>query len=74
MNDYSMQLLLADPPIGGGPTVLPCPLCANPLHRDPWWASPHWYCRMGHGYSNPRVLIAELRERGLWPPPSGGPA
>jgi hypothetical protein len=44
--------------------ALRCPLCGNPLSRDPWWVSPHWLCTEGHSYSNVGVLTAELRERG----------
>jgi hypothetical protein len=34
---------------------------------DQCWLSPHWLCPSGHSYSNLRVLIAELRERGWLP-------
>jgi hypothetical protein len=47
------------------PATVRCPLCGARLTVDPCWASPHWICETGHSYSNPRVLLAELRERGL---------
>jgi hypothetical protein len=34
------------------------------LAVDYCWVSPHWICDNGHSYSNVRVLIAELEERG----------
>ena len=49
---------------------LSCPLCGEPLQRDPFWSSPHWLCPNTHSYSNVRVLLAELHERGHWPPPT----
>jgi hypothetical protein len=51
------------PPVA---TAAPCPLCGLPLQRDQWCA-PRWTCAAGHGYSNVRVLIAELEEKGSWP-------
>jgi hypothetical protein len=49
------------------PDGLRCPLCGNPLSRDTLWTSPHWLCPAGHSYSSPRVLLAELQERGWLP-------
>jgi hypothetical protein len=46
---------------------LRCPVCENTLVVDVWWSSPHWICTENHSYSNVRVLIAELRERGWLP-------
>ena len=55
-------------PDGGLPAaLLQCPRCARPLARDSLWASPHWLCPAHHGYSNVRVLLTELRERGWLP-------
>ena len=49
------------------PGALRCPLCGGPLARDLLWVSPHWLCDRGHSYSNERVLVAELDERGWLP-------
>ena len=49
------------------PDALRCPLCGKALAQDPLWTSPHWLCPAGHSYSNVRVLLAELRERGWLP-------
>lgn len=65
MNDSNRTLPEALPV---GP--LRCPLCEERLSLDPWWLSPHWLCPSGHSYSNVRVLIAELRERGWLPIPA----
>jgi hypothetical protein len=46
---------------------LRCPICGDRLDPDPWWRSAHWICPENHSYSNVRVLIAELRERGWLP-------
>jgi hypothetical protein len=60
------------------PETLRCPLCGNALRRDAFWPSPRWLCTRGHSYSNARVLLAELRERGWldggWRPDPAGPA
>jgi hypothetical protein len=46
------------------PATLRCPLCGKALAVDYCWISPHWICANGHSYSNIRVLMAELDERG----------
>jgi len=46
-----------------------CPRCGRALERDPLWSRPYFVDDEGHAYSNMRVLVAELRERG-WMPPS----
>lgn len=46
------------------PSTPRCPLCSMTLAVDYCWVSPHWICDNGHSYSNVRVLIAELEERG----------
>lgn len=48
-------------------SALRCPLCGSLLARDDLWTSPHWLCPEGHSYSNIRVLLAELAERGWLP-------
>jgi hypothetical protein len=50
------------------PEPLLCPVCGNGLTVDPCWVSPHWLCSSGHTYSNLRVLVAELYERGWLSP------
>lgn len=46
-------------------TPLKCPLCRQPLRQDSWWQTEHWICENDHSYSNPRVLVQEMREHGL---------
>lgn len=46
------------------PATVRCPLCGTTLAIDYCWVSPHWICTNGHSYSNVRVLITELAERG----------
>lgn len=55
------------------PDPLRCPVCSNMLVVDQCWLSPHWLCSSGHSYSNLRVLIAELRERGWLAEPESSP-
>ena len=46
---------------------LRCPLCSSVLKVEPSLSRPHWYCAQGHSYSNIKVLVAELGERGWLP-------
>jgi hypothetical protein len=39
---------------------LPCPLCGLVLYRESMLGRARWRCRLGHGYSNERVLLAEV--------------
>ena len=49
-----------------GPEVT-CPLCGSILRRDRLWSRPYFVDEHQHGYSNVRVLIQELHERGRLP-------
>jgi hypothetical protein len=44
-----------------------CPRCGLALVRDRLWSRPYFVDDAGHAYSNMRVLIEELRERGWLP-------
>ena len=45
-----------------------CPLCGGTLRRDALSSRPYFVDERNHGYSNVRVLIRELSERGQLPP------
>lgn len=59
-----IQALGSTPALASIPALPRCPLCGQHLSVDACWATPHWLCPNGHGYSNPRTLLLELEERG----------
>jgi hypothetical protein len=46
---------------------LVCPRCGLPMRRDTLWSRPYFVDDENHAYSNVRVLVEELRERGWLP-------